>query len=63
MAEAYTELNGLQNGMETMSAFASMSKLEADEKEKMRVSLLEYCKLDTLAMVRVLNKLREISDD
>jgi hypothetical protein len=29
-------------------------------KEKMRNALLEYCKLDTLAMVRVLEKLREV---
>ncbi len=63
MADAYTELDGVQNGMEAMSAFASMSKLEEDEKERLRASLLAYCKLDTLAMVRVLNKLREVSDD
>ncbi len=43
-----------------MSAFANMSKLEEDEKEKLRNSLLEYCRLDTLAMVRVLGKLREV---
>ena len=59
MAEAYKELDGVQNGGEAMSAFANMSKLGDDEKEKMRNSLLEYCKLDTLAMVRVLGKLKE----
>ncbi len=60
MADAYTELNGVQNGSEAMSAFASMSKLEENEKERLRNSLLEYCKLDTLAMVRLLEKLREV---
>lgn len=60
MAEAYQELDGVQNDGEAMSAFANMSKLEDVEKEKMRNALLEYCRLDTLAMVRVLEKLREV---
>jgi len=63
MAEAYKELDGVQNGSEAMSAFATMSKLDEGEKEKMRKALLAYCKLDTLAMVRVLNKLREVVHD
>ncbi len=60
MAKAYKELDGVQNGSQAMSAFANMSKLEYVEKEKMRSSLLAYCKLDTLAMVKVLGKLREL---
>ena len=60
MAEAYQELDGVQNGSEAMSAFVNMSKLEDTEKGKMRNALLAYCNLDTLAMVRVLEKLREI---
>jgi len=63
MAEAYKELDGVQNGAEAMSAFATMSKLDDEEKEKMRKALLAYCKLDTLAMVRVLNKLKEVVND
>jgi len=63
MAEAYKELDGVQNGSEAMSAFANMLKLEDDEKRKMRKALLAYCKLDTLAMVRVLEKLRENIND
>ncbi len=59
MAKAYQELDGVQNGREAMNAFANMSKLEDSEKEKMREAFLAYCKLDTLAMVRVLEKLRE----
>ena len=59
MAKAYTELNGVQNGSDAMSAFANMNKLNNNEKIKMRNSLLEYCKLDTLAMVEVLKKLKE----
>ena len=60
MKNTYQELDGVQNGGEAMNAFANMSKLEDDEKERMRNSLLEYCKLDTLAMVRVLERLREV---
>jgi len=60
MEEAYQELDGVQNGTEAMRAFAHMSKLDSVEKEKMREALLAYCKLDTLAMVRVLEKLREV---
>ncbi|MBC8237065.1 MAG: DUF2779 domain-containing protein [Helicobacteraceae bacterium] len=59
MQNAYKQLDGVQNGGEAMNAFANMSKLGEVEKQRMRNSLLEYCKLDTLAMVLVLNKLKE----
>ncbi len=62
MAMAYKELDGVQNGSQAMSAYASMSKMNNAEKEKMRHALLQYCKLDTLAMVRVLEKLREVTN-
>ncbi|WP_373034250.1 DUF2779 domain-containing protein [Sulfurovum sp.] len=60
MQAAYKELDGVQNGGEAMQAFANLSKLNEVEKVKMRNALLEYCKLDTLAMVRVLGKLKEV---
>jgi len=63
MKDAYKELDGVQNGAEAMNAFANMSKLEEGEKEKVRRGLLAYCELDTLAMVRVLEKLREVMHD
>ena len=58
--KAYKELDGVQNGGQAMNTFANMSKLNDTEKQKMRNSLLEYCKLDTLAMVKVLEKLKGI---
>jgi len=58
--KAYKELDGVQNGSQAMNAFARLSTLNEDEKQKLRASLLEYCKLDTLAMVKVLGKLREV---
>jgi hypothetical protein len=57
---AYKDLNLIHNGGEAMQAFANLSKLEdINKKEEYRKALLEYCKLDTLAMVRVLDKLKE----
>jgi hypothetical protein len=58
--KAYKELDGVQNGSQAMNAFANLSKLSEEEKQKLRKSLLEYCKLDTLAMVKILERLRGI---
>ncbi len=58
--KAYKELDGVQNGSQAMNAFANLSKLKEEDKEKMRTSLLEYCKLDTLAMVKILENLKRI---
>lgn len=60
MAQAYKELDGVQNGGEAMNAYAGLATMEKEEQERIRRSLLEYCKLDTLAMVNVLKRLREI---
>ncbi|ARU00881.1 DUF2779 domain-containing protein [Yoonia vestfoldensis] len=44
----------VKDGGEAMEAWGKMIALtESAEKNKMRQSLLEYCKLDTLAMVRI----------
>ncbi|MCG3660892.1 DUF2779 domain-containing protein [Aliarcobacter butzleri] len=58
--KAYKELDGVQNGSQAMNAFVNLSKLSEEEKQKLRKSLLEYCKLDTLAMVKILENLRKI---
>ncbi len=58
--QSYKELEGVQNGSQAMNAFAKLSSLDENEKQKLRNSLLEYCKLDTLAMVKILERLREI---
>ncbi len=63
MQEAYKSLNGIQNGSDAMNAFPKLSSMNTHEKEETRNALLEYCKLDTLAMVKVLKKLREVVDD
>lgn len=59
MAQAYKQLDGVQNGGEAMNAYAKLTTMEAAEQKRIHRALLEYCKLDTLAMVMVLKKLRE----
>ncbi|AZL54870.1 DUF2779 domain-containing protein [Aliarcobacter skirrowii] len=57
---AYKELDLIHNGGEAMEAFANLSKIDDVKlKQRYRDSLLEYCKLDTLAMVKILEKLKE----
>ena len=59
IAEAYKELDLVHDGGEAMQAFAILGETE-DQETVMRIreSLLEYCRLDTLAMVKILEKLR-----
>ena len=63
MELAYKSLNGIQNGSDAMNAFPKLSSMGREYKEETRTALLEYCKLDTLAMVEVLKKLKEVIDD
>ena len=58
---AYKDLNLIHNGGEAMQAYEAMAHMSADEREAYKKSLLAYCKLDTLAMVKVLEKLREVA--
>ena len=58
---AYKDLNLIHNGGEAMQAYEAMTHMSADEREAYKKSLLAYCKLDTLAMVKVLEKLREVA--
>ena len=57
---AYRDLNLIHNGGEAMQAYEAMTHMSADEREAYKKALLAYCKLDTLAMVKVLEKLREV---
>ena len=53
----------IHNGDEAMSAFPRLKQMSEKERESYRAALLEYCKLDTLAMLKVLEKLREVARD
>ena len=59
----YQNLEGVHNGGEASSSFANMSKLSKENQDKLRDNLLKYCYLDTYAMVKVLEKLKEITED
>lgn len=59
MQAAYKKLDLIHNGSEAMNAFANLGMLKDDEKEKYRLALLEYCKLDTLSMVKILEVLKK----
>lgn len=61
MEKAYKELDNIHNGSEAMQTYAKLSgMIDKDEVTRLRESLLRYCELDTLAMVKILNKLKEV---
>ena len=48
------------NGTDAMIAFAKMISLESkDKRKKLRNEMLEYCKLDTLAMVKIYENIKQ----
>jgi CRISPR/Cas system-associated exonuclease Cas4 (RecB family) len=55
----YHALDLIHNGSEAMNAFLDLHKRPPEEIAKVRAALLAYCRLDTLAMVKVLEKLYE----
>ncbi len=55
----YHALDGVHNGGEASAAFADLPNHTPEEITVIRKNLLAYCGLDTLAMVKVLEKLRE----
>ena len=55
----YHNLEGVHNGGEASNTFLAMQKMDKKTLEEWREHLLRYCELDTFAMVKVLEKLRE----
>ena len=55
----YHNLEGVHNGGEASQAFAKMASMTQEELETTRAQLLKYCGLDTYAMVKVWEKLKE----
>ena len=49
----------VQNGGDAMSIFPRMKNMSVEDEKEARQALLEYCKLDTLAMVRIWEKLMD----
>ncbi|MBQ3758244.1 MAG: hypothetical protein IJQ15_10220 [Synergistaceae bacterium] len=58
----YNALDGIHNGLEASAAFADLPNHTPEEIAAIRKNLLNYCCLDTLAMVKVLDKLRKCAE-
>lgn len=56
----YHNLADVHNGTEAMGAYLELRKTSGEERESLRKSLLAYCKLDTMAMVMLWQKLKEL---
>ena len=56
----YHNLNDVHNGTEATTTYLSLRGMEKSERDKLRASLLAYCKLDTMAMVMLWQRLREL---
>ena len=54
----YAKLGSVQNGADAMSLYANLHRVvDFAKREEIRCDLLAYCRLDTLAMVRIYEKL------
>ena len=61
MKDAYHDLDGVHNGGDAMRVFVQLGEeTDTDEFARIRTSLLEYCKLDTYAMVKILENLKKL---
>jgi len=56
----YHKLDLVHNGGEAQTAYAELAGKSQEEQERIRAALLAYCRLDTLAMVKILEKLISI---
>jgi hypothetical protein len=56
----YHALNLVHNGNEAMDAFSGLHTKSPEVIAETRAALLAYCKLDTLAMVKILEKLYRV---
>ncbi len=55
----YSSLDGVQDGSQAQEAYAEAIALETipERKEELRKGLLAYCRMDTLALVRIVKAL------
>ena len=57
----YHNLDLIQNGTDAMNSFREMENMTKEELAYTRERLLKYCELDTYAMVKILEKLKEVT--
>jgi len=60
-ADAYDKLPIVHNGTEAMEIFPTLHCKTPEEQEEIRKGLKDYCELDTFAMVKVLEKVYEMT--
>lgn len=53
----YSHLDGVQNGSDAQLAWIEATESSADRRNEIAVQLLEYCKLDTWAMLKIVEVL------
>lgn len=56
----YHNLEQIHNGGEAMNIFPKIKDMPTEEQQTTRRNLLKYCELDTYAMVKVWEKLKEV---
>ena len=56
----YKNLDLIHNGGEAMESFGELINKSKEEQEYIRERLLRYCELDTYAMVKIYEKLKEV---
>ena len=56
----YHNLDQVHKGDEASSSFLLLPTLSNAEQEKLRYNMLKYCELDTYAMVKIYEKLKEV---
>ena len=60
----YHNLQGsVHNGGEAMNIFPKIKDMSTEDQYAARQSLLKYCELDTFAMVKVWEKLKEAAQE
>ncbi len=58
----YADLDGVQNGGDAQLAWMQAASADVEERKRIADQLLQYCKLDTLAMVKIVDALLQRVD-
>ena len=53
----------MHKGDEAANAFLTLNEKTPEEQKEIREALLEYCKLDTYAMVKIWEKFKEVTNE
>ena len=56
----YHNLEQVHNGSEASNTYSMLGTYSKEEQEKIRKNMLKYCELDTYAMVKIYNKLKQL---